>query len=137
MFRFKPQHLKKEWSRDGCLKPIQSENAFIEAFVCSLSNKERPIEQGICVHVLQQCFMIILALLPKRLERFIDLVLGCNHSCLHAEIIPNKRANIVTSAFLYLVPILLIEQILLSRGQPHQDKIANLVSFSERNTCRV
>ena len=54
------------------------------------------------------------------------------HLLLDAEIIPNKGADVVARVLLDFVPILCVVMLLLVERQPHENVVADLIAFAQR-----
>ena len=100
------------------VKQIQTFGYLIGIFITHLKSLDVTISVGIDQHFLQNFFYAIITF-GKFLKCKIYLPLIRNSTLLNGQIIPNETVQLITAAFFYLIPILVVELLLNVGGQVH------------------
>ena len=134
IFVIQAQHLKEVWPCYSRLQTVQAVDAGIQCCTAGIAIKKNLVALRIGQRLSEQRLGVDLAELYEVLKIDIDFLLLRNGLLLYAQVVPDKGAHIILCADLDLVPVFLVIFLLLLGRQSHQDKVPDLVAFTEVKT---
>ena len=125
-----PQDFEEERARYRGFQAVQAVNAGVQRRVRRAAAYQHLIAFRVVEQLFQQRFGRDIPFFDVCLECEIDLAYAGSGLLLYAQVVANKRADVVFRADLYPVPVVFVVFVLLLGRKPHEDKVTYLVALA-------